>query len=224
MPSARQPPPGSAWGLCMLLVGIAAGALLPGCGGERLRDLYFGLAPEMSLQPSPSPIPGTLRVLPLTARGFVTGTRIVYRTAEQPQQVSRYAELLWEEAPATAIANGLIAALRAAGVFAHVVPASDPARADYLLSGELLGFEHRPTANPPRVRAGMSLTLVCGRRREVLMAGTYAGEELNAVGASGRTTPEAIVAAFNRLSGRLIGQAVADAQAMTRRCGDVAGT
>jgi cholesterol transport system auxiliary component len=104
-----------------------------------------------------------------------------------------------------------------------VVSASDPARADYLLSGELLRFEHRPTDAPPHVIAAMTLTLVCGHRREVLVAGSYAGEEPNAVGADGRTRPQAIVAAFNRLTGRLIGQAVADAQAMVGRCDAASG-
>lgn len=206
-----------------LLAGLVACALLAGCGGERLRDLYFALQPELHLQPSPRPIRGTLRVIPLTSQGFVAGTRIVYRTAEQPQQVSRYGELLWETGPGTAISNELIAALRAAGVFEHVVSTTDPARADYLLSGELLRFEHRPTDSPPHVFAEMSLTLVCGRGREVLVAGTYVGTEPNATGADGRTTPDAIVAAFNRLSGRLISEVVADAQGMRRRCDDASG-
>ncbi len=222
-PSLRRHPPSSQRVLRVLVLGFIACSLLPSCGGERLRDLYFALQPELQLRQSPRPIPGTLRVIPLTAQGFIAGTRIVYRTAEEPKQVSRYAELLWEEVPATAIANQLIAALRAVGVFEHVVSVTDPARADYLLSGDLLHFEHRPTDNPPHVVAEMSLTLVCGRGREVLVAGTYAGEEPNAVGATGRTTPDAIVAAFNRLTGRLISQVVADAQGMTRRCNDASG-
>jgi cholesterol transport system auxiliary component len=187
--------------------------LLAGCGGERLRDLYFGLRSEVSVQPSPRAIPGTLRVTPLAARGFVAGSRIVYRTAEQPLQVERYAELLWEEVPARAFADDLTAALRAAGVFEHVVTAGDPARADFLLTGELQRFEHRPTDAPPHVLAELSLTLVRGKGRQVLVSREYAGIEPNAVGTDGRTTPDAIVAAFNRLSGRLIGQIVADAQA-----------
>jgi cholesterol transport system auxiliary component len=206
-----------------LLAGLLACALLADCGGGRLRDLHFALQPEVHLQPSQDPIPGTLRVLPLTAQGFVSGSRIVYRTAAEPQQVMRYGELLWEEVPATAIANALVAALRAARVVEHVVPFSDPARAEFLLAGELVRFEHRPTDNPPHVYAEMSLTLVCGRNREVLVARSYAGEEPNAVGADGRTRPEAIIAAFDRLTGRLIGEIVADAQGMTRRCDDAVG-
>jgi cholesterol transport system auxiliary component len=168
----------------------------------------------VSVQPSARPIPGTLRVTPLAARGFVAGSRIVYRTAEEPLQVERYAELLWEEVPARAVADDLTAALRAAGVFEHVVTAGDPARADYLLTGELQRFEHRPTDDPPHVLAELSLTLVRGKGRQVLVAREYAGIEPNAVGPDGRTTPDAIVAAFNRLSGRLISQIVADAQAI----------
>lgn len=200
--------------LRLVLPGLLVCGLLSSCGGgERLRDLYFGLSSEVSVRPSPRPIPGTLRVTPLSARGFVAGSRIVYRTAEQPLQVERYAELLWEEVPARAIADDLTAALRSAGVFEHVITAGDPARADYLLTGELQRFEHRPTDSPPHVSAELSLTLVRGKGRSVVVARSYVGEEPNAVGPDGRTTPDAIVAAFNRLSGRLISQAVADAQA-----------
>ena len=203
--------------LRLVLPVLLAGALVVGCGGERLRDLYFALRSEVVVSPSPRPIPGTLRVTSISARGFVAGTRIVYRTADEPLQVERYAELLWEEVPARALADDLAAALRAAGVFEHVITAGDPARADYLLTGELQRFEHRPTDDPPHVLAELSLTLVRGQGRQVLVARDYVGIEPNAVGPDGRTTPEAIVAAFNRLSGRLISEVVADAQALAPR-------
>jgi cholesterol transport system auxiliary component len=200
------------------LTALLGCALLAGCGGgERLRDLHFSLRPEVSAPPSSRPIPGTLRVTPIAARGFLGGSRIVYRTAEAPLEVQRYNELLWEEVPARAIADDLAAALRAAGVFEHVITAGDPARADYLLTGELQRFEHRPTDAPPRVLGELSLTLVRGKGRQVLVAKTYRAEELVATSPAGRTTPEAIVAAFNRLAGRLISEVTADTQAMGGR-------
>ncbi|NBC14853.1 MAG: hypothetical protein GVY09_16275 [Gammaproteobacteria bacterium] len=202
--------------LAPLLVGCLACTVLAGCGGgERVRDLFFSLRPEVSVPPSARPIPGTLRVTPIAARGFLAGGRIVYRTAEEPLQVQRYGQLLWEEVPARALADALAAALRAAGVFEHVITAGDPARADFLLTGELERFEHRPTDMPPHVLGQLSLTLVRGKGRQVLVAKTYSAEEPVSVGPADRTTPEAIIAAFNRLAGRLIGQVVADAQAMS---------
>ncbi|WP_295881101.1 ABC-type transport auxiliary lipoprotein family protein [uncultured Thiohalocapsa sp.] len=202
----------------LLACALSACVLLTGCGGgERLRDLYFSLNPQVSVPPSARPIPGTLRVTPISARGFVAGSRIVYRTAEDPLRVQRYGQLLWEEVPARALADDLAAALRAAQVFEHVITAGDPARANFLLTGELQRFEHRPTDDPPHVLGELSLTLVRGQGRQVLVAKTYRAEELVAVGPEDRTTPEAIVAAFNRLAGRLIEQVVADAQAMGGR-------
>jgi cholesterol transport system auxiliary component len=142
---------------------------------------------------------------------------MVYRTREEPLEVKRYGQILWEEPPARAMADALIAALRASGSFEHVVSAGDPARADFLLTGRLLSFEHRPTDDPPAVLVELHLTLVRGKGREVLVDGTYRGTEPTAVDADGRTTPAAIVDAFNRLSGRLIGEVLADARRLAPR-------
>ncbi len=201
------------------LLVLAACALLAGCGGggERLRDLYFALRADAALAPSVEPIPGTLRVTPIAARGFLAGSRIVYRTAAEPLQVQRYAQLLWEEVPARALADDLTSALRAAEVFEHVITAGDPARADYLLTGELQHFEHRPTDDPPHVLGELSLTLVRGKGRQVLVARSYRVAEPVASGPDGSTTPEAIVAAFNRLAGRLVSEVATDMQAAGAR-------
>ena len=201
-----------------LLAALMAGLLAVGCGGgERIRDIYFSLASDVAVSPSATPIPGTLRVSPLAARGFVGGSRIVYRTAEDPLQVQRYNEFLWEEVPARAIADDIVAAMRAARVFENVVTAGDPARADYLITGELARFEHLPTARPPGVTAELSLALVDGKPRRLLVSKTYSGFEPTAASAEGRTTPEAMAVAFNRLTGRLISDLVRDAQALASR-------
>jgi cholesterol transport system auxiliary component len=192
-------------------------AALAGCGGNRVQDLYFSLEPDVVVVPSGRTAPGTLRVSPLTARGFIAGSRMVYRTREEPLEVKRYGQILWEEVPARAMADALTAALRASGSFEHVVSAGDPARADFLLTGQLLSFEHRPTDAPPAVVAELHLTLVRGKGREVLVDGTYVGTEPSRIGADGRTTPAAIVDAFNRLSGRLIGEVLTDARRLVPR-------
>ncbi|MFE8034212.1 ABC-type transport auxiliary lipoprotein family protein, partial [Thiohalocapsa marina] len=153
-------------------------------------------------------------VSPLAARGFAGGTRIVYRTQQQPLRVQRYDELLWESPPASAIADALVAALRAGRVFEHVIVAGDPARADFLLSGELTRFEHRPTDQPPGVSVEFSLALIQARGRGLLASNNYVGFEPTVNGADGRTTPEAMVAAFDRVTGRLIEQAIRDVQAL----------
>ena len=212
-----------------LALTLAATLLAVGCGGgERIRDIFFSLNSQVAVSPGSNPIPGTLRVSPLAARGFVGGSRIVYRTAEQPLQVQRYNEFLWEEVPARALADDMLAALRAGKVFENVITAGDPARADYLLTGELARFDHLPTGWPPGASIGLStdrsgglppgvsvefsLALVDARSRRLLVSKTYSGFEPTATDAEGRTTPEAMVDAFNRLSGRLIGELLHDAQ------------
>ena len=221
----------------VLTLALATTLLTSGCGGgERIRDVFFSLSSEVALSPGSQPIPGTLRVNPLAARGFLGGSRIVYRTAEAPMQVQRYNEFLWESVPARAVADDMLAALRAGRVFENVVTAGDPARADYLLTGELTLFDHLPTGWPagglpsgamdqplrrstrlsPGVAIEFSLALVDGRNRRLLVSETYSGFEPTAADATGRTTPEAMVAAFNRLSGRLIGELVRDAQSQTQ--------
>jgi cholesterol transport system auxiliary component len=190
---------------CTLAIGACG-------GGERIRDLYFSLEAGPAAGPANSggAIPGTLRVSTLVARGFLGGSRIVYRTAEEPLQTQRYNEYLWEEVPARAIADVMLAALRADGVFTNVITSADPARADYLLTGELGRFEHRPTDRPPRVAAEWSLALVDAKSRRLLAAKTYSGFEPTRTGPDGRTTPEAMVAAFNRLTARLVGELIRD--------------
>jgi cholesterol transport system auxiliary component len=212
-----------------LALTLAVGLLGLGCGGgERIRDIYFTLNSQLAVSPGSNPIPGTLRVSPLAARGFVGGSRIVYRTAEQPLQVQRYNELLWEEVPARALADDILAALRAGKAFESVITAADPARADYLLTGELARFDHLPTGWPPGAPTGPStarasalppgvsiefaLALVDGRSRRLLVSKTYSGFEPTPTDAAGRTTPEAMIDAFNRLSGRLIGELLRDIQ------------
>ena len=190
--------------------------LLTGCAGERIRDVYFSLQSDVVASPGAYTMPGTVRVSPLAARGFVGGNRIVYRTREQPLQAQRYNEFLWEEVPARAIADDLVAALRAARVFENTVTAGDPARVDYLLGGELAHFEHRPTDLPPVVSAEFSLALVDAENRDLLASKTYAGTEPTGSDAAGRTTPEAMAAAFNRLAGRLIGEALSDIRSLRR--------
>jgi len=197
----------------VLCVGLSA------CGGQRIRDIYYGLDPEVSAESSARPIPGTVRVSPLTARGFIAGTRIVYRTADEPLRVQRYNEYLWADVPASAIANALLAALRSGRVFENAVGSGDPARVSYLLTGELTRFEHRPTDPMPHVAVTLTLVLVDADDRRLMVSKTYAETEPTPRGADGLMRPEDMVAAFNRATGRIIDAALGDIQALARHTG-----
>jgi cholesterol transport system auxiliary component len=189
---------------------------LVACGAPEpvIRDRFFALDPPVPVTPGGSVTAATLLVNDLAARGFLGGRQIVFRTAEDPLEVKRYPQLLWEEPPGRALARELVAALRSARLFGLVITPAQRARTDYLLGGEVTRFEHLPTDRPPRVRAEFSLTLLRGADRRSVFSGRYAGEE-----PSGGATPQAMIQAFNRLSGRLLGEAVRDLRSARLRAG-----
>ena len=189
--------------------------LLSACGAPEpaQRDQFFRFAPRVLSPPAATaPLRATLLVNDLAARGFLGGRQIVFRTSEQPLEVQRYNQLLWEETPGRAIAGRLAASVRSAGLFEFVVTPAQRGRADYILGGEIDRFEHLPTAAPPKVIVDFSLTLLQGADRKSLFSRRYQGQEK-----TGKDSPEAMAEAFNRLAGRLIGEAVRDLQSQRAR-------
>jgi cholesterol transport system auxiliary component len=188
---------------------LSSMVLLNGCGssGPPVRDRFYALDPTVALAPSPRSASGTLLITPFGSRGFVGGTQIVFRTADAPLQVQRYDSLLWEQTPGRALAEALIAAVRDADIFAYVVSIADRANPDVVANGDLTRFEHRPTAQPPSVAAAFNLTLITSKDRQTRFSQTYEGVE-----PTRESTPEAMVQAFNRLTGRLLTDAVRDIQ------------
>jgi cholesterol transport system auxiliary component len=159
------------------------------------------------ITPSAQTLPGSLLITPLASRGFLGGTQILFRTGAAPLQLQRYDRLLWDEVPGRAMAEALIAALRGAGAFEYVVSVADRAQADFMLNGELTQLEHLPTANPPQVSAAFSLTLIASNNRSIRFSQSYSGREPTIA-----STPEEMARAFNRLTGRLLSQAIEDIQ------------
>jgi cholesterol transport system auxiliary component len=90
-----------------------------GCGSPAPAkpDLFFSLDPAPLESPTGSPIPATLLVNELAARGFLGGRQIVFRTEEEPLRVQRYDDLLWDEPVPRAMSRNLVNAIRAAEVF-----------------------------------------------------------------------------------------------------------
>ena len=186
---------------------VALALTLGACGSAppAERDRFFRLDLPAPVATPGAPVRATLVVNDLRAGGFEGGQRIVYRTAGEPLQVYRYPTLWWEEPPGRALAGRLAEALRAAGLVDVVVRPDQRVRGDYLLGGELIRFEHRPTDQPPRVVVDFTLTLVRASDRRALLSRPYRGEE-----PVPETSPEAMAAAFNRLTARLVATAVDD--------------
>ncbi|MFB1486484.1 MULTISPECIES: ABC-type transport auxiliary lipoprotein family protein [unclassified Thiocapsa] len=186
-----------------LIVVLLAG----GCGSPApLRsDLFYALDPEPLEAPVGSPLPATLLVSDLAARGFLGGRQIVFRTEAEPLQVQRYDDLLWADPVPRALARNLVRAVRHAEVFEFTLIPADRARADYLLGGEVERFEHLPTATPPRVVGALYLALVRADDRRSVRDRRYSRE----VEVQG-DTPDAMAEAFNRLAALLAADVVRD--------------
>lgn len=194
---------------------LLASVLLTACGAPEpaQRDRFYTLSPRVpGVGATAAPLRATLLVNDLAARGFLGGRQVVFRTREQPLEVQRYNLLLWEEPPGRAIARDLAGALRTAGLFEFVITPAQRTRTDYILGGELDRFEHLPTASPPQVVADFSLTLMGSADRRSLFSRRYLSQE-----PTQGDTPEAMAQAFNRLAGRLIGDAVRDLQSQRSR-------
>jgi cholesterol transport system auxiliary component len=173
------------------------------------RDHFYRLAPAAHIPPGHhSPTVGTLRVTDLAARGFLGGRQIVFRTQDQPLETRRYNEYLWEVPPGQALAQSLASALQDAGLFRLVTGPTQDTRAQFVLGGDISRFEHLATLQPPRVAIAFSLLLVKTDDRRPLFAHQYQGEEPMSA-----NNPDAMVEAFDRLAGRLIGDAVRDLRA-----------
>jgi cholesterol transport system auxiliary component len=183
-------------------------------GGPAPQDHFYSLTPTVQVMPGTStPVAATLLVTQPSTRGLTIGRELVFRSADRPGEVQRYDFHLWSEPPAAAIAAALTHAMREARLFAFVIAPGQRARADYLLTSELQRLEHLPDATPPQVAVGFHLTLVDAYDRRPLFARDYQGTEPTGPAVD----PAAAAAAFNRLLGRLLGEAVRDLQGLRPR-------
>jgi cholesterol transport system auxiliary component len=182
-----------------------------GCGSPApLRpDLFYALDPEPLASPVGSPLPATLLVSDLAARGFLGGRQIVFRTEAEPLRVQRYDALLWADPVPRALSGNLARAVRSARVFAFTLIPADRGRADYLLGGEVERFEHLPMATPPRVVGTLNLALVRADDRRSVWDRRYRRE----VEVQG-DTPDDMAMAFNRMAALLSADVVRDLQAL----------
>ncbi len=192
----------------ILIMGLA------GCGSPApiMQDRFYSLAPPAMEAPIGSPMPASLLVNDLAARGFAGGRQIIFRTEAAPLLVQRYDNLLWAEPVPRALSRNLADAIGAARIFEFVLLPADRGRADYLLGGEVDRFEHLPTAVPPRVVGALTLALVRADDRRSLLHRRYSGE-VEVQGA----TPEAMADAFNQLAALLAADVVRDLRTWSGR-------
>lgn len=174
-------------------------------------DQYFSLAqaPTDRLPArDQSPLPASLQVNELSARGFLGGRQILFRTEEAPRQTQRYNHLLWDEPVPRALSRQLAASIRDARLFRFVLIPADRGRADYLLGGEVERFEHLPTASPPRVVGTLNLTLIRASDGRPLLERRHDAEEMVA-----GPNPADMATAASHLADQLAAKVVADLRA-----------
>ncbi len=152
-----------------------------------------------------APIAASLQVNELSARGFLGGRQILFRTEEAPRQTQRYDHLLWDEPVPRALSRQLAASIRDARLFRFVLIPADRGRADYLLGGEVERFEHLPTASPPRMVGTLNLTLIRASDGRPLLERRHDAEEIVA-----GPTPADMATAASHLANRLAAEVVAD--------------
>jgi cholesterol transport system auxiliary component len=186
---------------------IVAYAVVAGCvSGPPPQDVFYTLTGAMTASKSSKPLAGTILVNRMAARGFTAGRQIVFRDKKYPFQVQRYHYRYWADAPAVLIQDRLAESLRQAGIADYVITPAERAKADWILSGTLLRFEHHPYTRPPAVVVELELGIVRSECRESVFLKRYSVQEP----ASNHQIEQAIPA-FERALTRLIDQFLKDA-------------
>jgi len=125
---------------CWSILAIAAAVALAACGSVRYPAQYaLNIGPAA---PAPASSPGALGPLVVRELGcpaYLCEGRLVYR--EAPHRVGFYHHHRWAVDPRVALTRVLTDRVRASSLFESVTVAGSPARAAYLLRGEIERFE-----------------------------------------------------------------------------------
>ncbi len=190
-----------------LFVIIAASAFVAGCVfGPPPQSAYYTLAPAVTAAKRAKPLAGTILVNRFSARGLTSGRQIVFRDQAHPFQLQRYHYLYWADVPAVMVQERLVQSLRQAGIADYVITPAERAKADWIVSGNLLLFEHHPYARPPAVVVELELGIVRADCREPVFLKAYSVRE-----PASNNQIEQAIPAFERALARLIDRFLQDA-------------
>jgi cholesterol transport system auxiliary component len=186
---------------------VVACAVAGGCALDPPpQDAFYTLAPVMMAAKSTKPLAGTILVNRLAARGLTAGRQIVFRDKDHPFQVQRYHYRYWADAPAVMIQDRLVELLRQVGIADYVITPAERAKADWIVSGSLLLFEHHPYAQPPAVVVELELGIVRADCRDPVFLKRYLVQE-----PAPNNQIDQAIPAFERALTRLIDQFLKDA-------------
>ncbi len=146
----------------------AAGFALAGCSSappERyLRLEAVATASTLSFAPA---LPGELQLLPFRARGELTERHVVYL---DPSGAARPSALLWEEAPAVAVAGLVGRVLQADHVADAVLSPDTRGLAEFWLDGSIERFE---LTGSDQAVVQVQFTLSAGQERRPALIARY---------------------------------------------------
>jgi uncharacterized lipoprotein YmbA len=122
------------------ILATAAAVAVAACGSVRYPAHYvLEVAPAAPTAVPPRSVLGPLVVRELACPPYLCEGRVVYR--EEPHRVGFYDYHRWAVNPRTALTRVLADRIRASSLFESVTVASSPARAAYLLRGEIERLE-----------------------------------------------------------------------------------
>ena len=125
---------------CWSIAAIAGAVALAACGSVRYPAQYaLEVAPASPTAAPPRSVLGPLVVRELACPPYLCEGRVVYR--EEPHRIGFYDYHRWAISPRTALTRVLADRIRASSLFESVTVAGSPARAAYLLRGEIERLE-----------------------------------------------------------------------------------
>ncbi|HEX2309756.1 MAG TPA: ABC-type transport auxiliary lipoprotein family protein [Vicinamibacterales bacterium] len=173
---------------CWSILALAAAVALGACGSVRYPAHYVleVAPPPLAAAPPPSVL-GPLVVRELACSPYLCEGRVVYR--EEPHRVGFYDYHRWALNPRSALTRVLADRIRASSLFESVTVAGSPARAAYLLRGEIERFEE--------VDEKTSVTAICTISAEIVDVKTgraiWRGTDSDTVPVQQRDVPAVVI-------------------------------
>jgi ABC-type uncharacterized transport system auxiliary subunit len=197
---------------CRFILAFAAAVALAGCGSVRYPAHYvLEVAPAAPTAAPPRSALGPLVVRELTCPPYLCEGRVVYR--EEPYRVGFYDYHRWAVNPSTALTRVLADRIRASSLFESVTVAGSPARAAYLLRGEIERLEEVDETTSVHALCTISAEIVDVKTGTVTWTGTLSARVpvqqrdvaavVVALGVSAQTVADRLVASIaSELSAR----------------------
>jgi len=197
---------------CWSILAIAAGVALAACGSVRYPAHYvLEVPPAPPTAAPPRSALGPLVVRELACPPYLCEGRVVYR--EEPHRIGFYDYHRWAVNPRTVLTRVLADRIRASSLFESVTVAGSPARAAYLLRGEIERLEEIDETTSVHAICTISAEVVDVKTGTVSWTGTVsemvpvqqrdAAGVVVALGVASRTVADRLVASIaSELSAR----------------------